>query len=192
MHEVYDLQGDYFHLHNAQFGNVFSPSIGVFYKMNIPYVDERLYFQYEGTYSHLKLATSTTYKEPVYDMIIEDVITYSHHAFNSSFIFKYAILKGTFQPTVQIGGFVNYLFLSDFYQYNEVTFSWGELYYKKETTESPFSKVDYGLSAGIGFTGIVFKEKEFFIDLKYQKGFGFLYGWNTDTFSLNIGMAVGK
>ncbi len=192
MHEVYDLQGDWVNLHNAQFGDKIIPSIGLFYKVNMPYINEKFFFQYVGTYSHLKLSSSVSYEEPIYHMNIIDVVAYSHHAFNNSFAFKYAFLKGGFRPTLHAGGFVNYFFLSDFYQSGEVTFSWGESYYKNETTESPFSKLDYGLIAGLGFTGIVFKEKEFFVDLKYQKGFGMLYGWNTETYSLNIGLSIGK
>lgn len=187
-----EFSDELYFMKNSQFGFEISPSIGFYYKVNIPFVNENLYFQYEGTYSRISLKTTTSYIEPVYEMNYIDDIALTQNSFNNLGILKYEFPKGKFRPTFQIGGFINYFFKSDYSRNLEVIYSWGDTYFTEQIHDNPFSKFDYGINIGAGLRSIYLKDKELFLDFRYKRGFGLLQSIQTNTFSINIGTQIGK
>lgn len=187
-----EFTDEFYYLRNSQFGFEIYPSIGFYYKVNIPFVNERLYFQYEGTYSRVNITTSNSYIEPEYNMNYLNHISLTQNAYNNLCIIKYEFPKGKIRPTFQIGGFAKYFFKTDYDRNREVQFSWGDTYFTNKTNDSPFAKFDFGINLGAGLRSIYLNDKELFLDFRYQRGFGLLQGLNTNTFLINIGFQIGK
>ncbi|ANW97362.1 hypothetical protein AXE80_14125 [Wenyingzhuangia fucanilytica] len=190
---------------NKQFGNEFVPSIGVFYKINIPYISEKTYFQYEGTYSNINLKTSTLYIEPTYRINYLSDKNISRKSFNNSFNFRHEYIKGRIKPTFQLGMYVNYFFKKENNTNVTIIEPWStnNENYRSEYPDNapinkyegdiyPYNEIDYGIHFGIGLKGKFIKNKDFFIDLKYQRGLVLQEGLYTSTFMLNLGLEILK
>lgn len=183
---------DHYYLMNSNFGITFFPSIGFYYKVNMPQVNESLYFQYEGTFYYRKLTTSNCYKVEIYYNEYLNDITLKQLVFDNVALLKYEFPKGQIRPTFQIGGFLSYSLMTDYNRYEEKKSFSGYTQYTYETNESPFLNFDYGISCGVGLKIIYLKDKELFVDFKYKRGFGLLEGLNTNTFLMNVGLQIGK
>jgi len=190
--ECSNFSNEHNYLNNSNFGFVTFPSIGLFYKENLSNANERLFFQYEGTYSHMNLATSNSYIEPVNNLTVLNDITLKLNSFNNLAFLKYEFPKGKIKPSFQIGGFAKYFFKTEYNRKHEQKFSWGDTYFTDQMSDSPFSKIDVGINCGIGLKSNYMKDKEVFLDFRYQKGFGLIKGFNTNTFSINLGFQIGK
>lgn len=190
--ELSSFQDKLYYLNNSHFKNVIYPSIGMFYKIGMPDLNDKLYFQYEGSYSHVKLTTTNSDIEPIYFM---DYINYIKMTLNSlcnSGLVRYEFPKGKIRPTFQIGGFVNYSFLVDYTRNLDVKFSSGATYYTDETHDNPFSRFDLGISLGLGIVTEMSNKKEISMNLRYQRGFGLIQGLNSNYLLLNFGFQIGK
>ncbi len=181
-----------YYMEGIQFDFELFPSIGMFYKVNMPFINERMYSQFEGTYSRAHLKASGLYKEPMYSLDYYNNISVIQHNFNGNVIIKYEFPTGKIRPTFQVGGFVKYTFIEDYVKDLNVETTSGETYLVNQSKDSPFIKFDYGVSCGIGIRGKYVKEKELYLDLRYQRGFGMLMNLNTNAISLNLGLQLGK
>jgi len=181
-----------FYLQNSQLSKSIYPSIGMFIKANWPNLDERLFFQYEVTYSYKVHKASNLYIDPIYYKSYISNITTHQHTIGNSGLIRYEFPKGKFRPTFQVGGFINYFFKVDYTCNLEVKWPWGDTYFADKIKESPFSKFDYGISLGLGVIRELSIGKEIGIDLRYQRGFGLLQGINTNYFFINMGFQIGK
>lgn len=190
--ETGEFSERYYYLENSQFGFEIFPSIGLYYKVNIPSINERLYFQYESTYSRVELKTTNSYTDPVYDGTYINQIEFTLNSFSNVAAIKYEFPKGKIRPTFQFGGFVNYLFTTDYKRNLELVFPWTEAVYTEQADKSPFKKFDFGLNIAIGLKSFYMNNKELFLDLKYQRGFGLIDRFNTNTFLINLGFQIGK
>jgi hypothetical protein len=190
--ETHTLSGNLYYLNNSNFGFSFFPSIGLYYKKNMPFINERMYFQYEGTYSYVNITTSNSYSTPSYHIFYINDISFTKNVLNNLIFVKYEFPKGKIRPTFQVGGFANYLFKTDYERNLEAQFAWGSTYYTEQFYDSPFLKFDFGINCGVGFKSLIFSNKEIFFDLRYQRGFLLLKGINTNTLSMNLGLQLGK
>lgn len=190
--QIREFSDEFYYMKDCKFGFNIFPSIGLYYKINMPYVNERLDFQYECTYSRIKLKASSSYIEPLNNMNYLNDISLTQNSFNNLGIIKYEFPKGKIRPTFQIGGFVKYFFKTDYERNLEVQFSWGDTYFTYQTNENPFSKFDFGINCGMGLKTLFLNDKELFIDLRYQRGFGMLQCLNTNTLLINLGIQIGK
>lgn len=183
---------DLYYFDNSHFNREISPSIGIFFSVNMPYINEKLFFQYNGTYNKLNLVTANSYYDPIYSMTYLNNISLSQNVINNGFSFKYEISNKKIRPKLILGGFIDYFFQSNYERSIEVLFSWGDPYYTGIITDSPFSKLDYGIIAGFGFTTDVLNGHEIYLDFNYQRGFGLLKGLNTNTFTTSLGFQIFK
>jgi hypothetical protein len=186
------ITDDLYFIKNSKFGFNIFPSIGLYYKINMPFENERLYFQYEGTYSRINLTGSDSYIESEYHLNYLNDYTLTLNTFNNLVLLKYELPNAKIKPTFQIGGFARYFFKTEYTQNLEVKFESGGTYYTKKITASPFSKLDFGINCGVGLSRINLNNKELMIDLRYQRGFGLLRGLNTNTFQLSLGYQISK
>jgi hypothetical protein len=190
--EISSLPDVHYYMRKSQFGITFFPSIGLYYKVNMPYINERLYFQYEGTYSRLTLKTSNSYIEIInQDRYLND-ITLIQNTLSNHCLVKYESPKGKIRPTIQFGGFINYFFKSDFNRKLKIEYPLGDTKFTSQSDINPFFHFDFGLNLGFGAKSLILNNREVFFDLKYQRGFGFFEGFNTNTFIFNLGFQIGK
>lgn len=168
-----------------------NPSVGFFIKTSLPFINEKLYFLYEGTYSHRNFKTHNSYSEPSNHMVYLNDIYLTQNLLANCFSIKHEFSKGKIRPTFQLGGFIDYLYSTDYKRDLEAQFTWGTTYSSNQTLENPYNDFDYGINLGLGVKSIVLKNREIFVDLNYQRGFGLLQGLNTNKFILNIGFQIG-
>jgi hypothetical protein len=186
-----NLPGEYDYLVNSNFNQLVTPTIGLFVKMNIPALNERLYLQYLASIGLVNLHTVNTRTEHLYSMTHRNEIWLKQTAFYNSATIRYEFPQGKFRPVVQLGGFVNSFFNVDYTRALEVRYSWGDIYSEGTMHESPFSRFDYGIKVGVGLTSKLFKTKDVTADLNYLRGFGYLYGLNTNSFMLDVSIQLG-
>ena len=190
--EMVEFAAEHYYLGNNGFKFRFYPSIGLFYELNMPFINERLYFQYEGTYSRMNMQMSTTYNSSIsYRSYIND-ISYTQNGINNLFSVKYKFPKGKVRPTVQVGGFFDYFFSVEYGRELEVKYPVSEQSFWYNYNDNPFEKYDVGINLGLGFVRKYQKGKELFLDFRYQRGFGFLEELNTNTYSIVLGLQLGK
>lgn len=190
--ETGEFSADYYYLENSQFGFEVFPSIGLYYKVSMPSINENLYFQYELTYSSVKLKANNSYTEPVYEGTYYNQIEFTLNSFNNVAVLKYEFPKGKIRPTFQFGGFVNYLNTKGYNRNLKLVYPWTEEVYTEQTDGSPFEKFDFGLNFAVGLKSFYMNDKELSIDLRYQRGFGFVKNMNTNILSINLGFQIGK
>jgi hypothetical protein len=186
------VSDEMYYLQNSRYSNIIYPSIGFYFKVNIPYFSERIYFQYEGTYCRWGIRTSNFYFEPATSFNVYDDISLKQNAYNSLGLIRYEFPKRKFRPVLQVGYFFNYYFKSDYLRSHEVKFQSGNTYYTYEIQKNPFSKLNYGLSFGIGLISEVIINRKMNLDLNYQRGAGFNQNLSTDNILLNLGIQIGK
>ncbi|MDD3637516.1 MAG: hypothetical protein PHN50_07995 [Bacteroidales bacterium] len=104
---------EFYYLKNSRFTSKIYPSIGLYYKVNMPFVNERLYLYYECTYSRANLSTSNSYIEPVYNLRYFNDISLTQNALNNLGLIRYEFPKGKIRPTFQIGGFARFYFKNE-------------------------------------------------------------------------------
>lgn len=185
----------YYYFRDSQFGTSIYPSFGVFFKTNLPYLNERLFIQYEGTYSQMNFESTYPTLDPVYNWTYTNNIEFTRSVLGNNIFLRYEFPQGKIRPTFQIGGFANFVLNTDYRRTLEVVDSFGETQNSDEFLVSPFKKFYAGINLGIGFNITAFNEKELFFELNYQRGPGLLpklQGLNTSMFSLNIGYPIGK
>lgn len=189
----HDVVDKYYYLKDSDFDYYLSPSIGMYYKVHLPRFNEKLFFQYEGTFSYFKQTTSNLYTQEIFYTNYYNDIDYEQYTFSNEFLFKYETSqKRKFSPTFSIGAFFNYAINPEYHRSLEVKLFSGYTRYTNEFTENPFSELDYGISFGVGLKRVMLKKKELFFDLKYRRGFVLLDGLSTNTFLLNTGIQIGK
>jgi hypothetical protein len=183
--ETGEFQYLLWYLKDGEFGYEIFPSAGLYASINMPYLNERLYFQYEGTYSHVKL-TSTITKEITERTGHFREITLTNNNFNNLFFIKYEFPRGKIRPTFQFGGFFRYSFVTGF----ETKFMSRDIPLNYQVKNNPFRNIEQGINCGVGLKNIFLYDKEIFIDMRYQRGFGILKNLNTNTFSVNLGLQL--
>jgi hypothetical protein len=185
--------GEPYYLNNSQFEINIFPSIGLYYKLNMPFVNERLYFQNEFTYSHINLKTSNSYIDPGSETSSEitylNVINLTQNTFNYLGFIEYEFPKRKIKPTFQFGTFAKYSFKTDYNRDIKMTYTGGKTY-TTQTNDNPFDNYDFGVNLGLGFNSIVMKDKEIFVDFRYQRGFGLFKGLNTNTYLISLGFQI--
>jgi hypothetical protein len=190
--ETGEFSDDFFYLKNSRFESRIYPSIGIFYKVNMPFIDERLHFQYEGTYSRASLTTTNSVIEPLYNLNYINDIRLVQSAFNNVGFFKYEFPGGQLRPTFQVGAFMKYIFSTNYQRNQEVKIPSGDTFSTSSSVDNPFSKFDYGLNLGVGLTSFYLNGKELFLDIRYQRGFGIIESLNSNAFSANLGLQIGR
>jgi hypothetical protein len=152
------------------------PTFGIFIKLNMPSISEKLYFQYEINYSQRNLNTDYTYYYYILGSKQTDnvKITMALNSIKNAGIFGYEFPIGKISPVIQAGIFVDYTvnstYSSIFTDLNHNTSS--------TNTESPYSNFDYGLVVGLGGTYKIKQKHQLGLDIRYQMGAGFDEGGN--------------
>ena len=183
------LNPEYWYLTDSDFNTVFSPVFGMFLKVNLPFFNERLFFQYEISYHRRTLKTNNVYHQPLVFLYHRNDISVTLNSINHSGMIRYEFPKGKVRPVFQFGGFANTIFKTDFMRTYREEWEWGEVRQTDESTDNPLNDVEYGLAAGIGLIYQISPKKELFIDLKYQRGL-LLDKINSNNISLSVGFPI--
>lgn len=183
---------DDYYFNNSQFENDFVPSIGIFVKFHLPYINEKLFFQYNLTYRHNYTETNNYYFDDVSNIAYLNYISISQNILHNGLLIKHKLSNKKINPSIIFGGFVDYSFKTNYKRNLETRFATGDIFYKASTTKNPLSNFDFGVSAGIGITSEFIKHREINIDFIYQYGLGLLKGLHTHNFNMKLGLQINK
>jgi len=189
---VNNFTDDYYYLRNSHFQTAIYPSIGLFYNNNLFYWNERLNFQYEITYRRVNLESSGSFIGKSTGINYLNDIKLIQKSINNTFILEYEFTNYKIRPSIQLGGFLNYYFSNDYKRNLVALLNNNDVFFTEKYTKYPFSNYDYGVNIGVGFKGKLFNKKDFFVDMRYQRGMGLLKNINTNSYSINIGVKISK
>jgi len=185
---TYDFSPDYYYFRYSKWRATMNPSLGLSLSFNMPYLNERMFLQYDVMLNRGSTGTKTTYYEITDGVVYDNKISYTQYSINNSLVFKYEILPGKFRPVFQAGGFVNMVVKSDYSRTLNARIDQIVTIMDKEFTEGPFKNMIYGITIGTGCVIRIHNEQKISIDLKYYSGLGIFSGLNTNIISLNVGM----
>jgi hypothetical protein len=169
-----------------EFNGSKSVAIGLFYKQNLPSINERLNILYELTYSKLTLQKQWT--EPAALVTITQNESYISHAFNNNVSIIYQFPKGQIQPMIFTGVFFNYFNSNYEWSFSSKNNSNNAVQGTDYSNANPFQNKDLGYALGIGIRNESFFNKEAYLSFKYQNGVGFRKHLLTNAFHLNLGI----
>lgn len=183
VHRLRDFN-EYYYLNEGVNINNYA-SIGLFYKVNLPSINENFYFQYEVTYSRINLNVNSTYVEPLYQEVYSNTAQMKQDVLRNSAILKYELHTKKIKPFFQAGISLSQALNVNYSRKLEYTDLFGETSYH-EFDDSPFSTSDIGVNLGVGLTTTIFNDKELFMDFRYQRSFILLNRLHTNTYSINL------
>ena len=180
----------YHFLDNAHFENHIFPVFGALYKVSMLYLNENLYFQFEGTFSQINIngTSQSNSLRGTYSLYHDLTIQFS--SINSLGIVRHEFPKGKYRPVFLAGGFVNYFLSERFDRVYEARFPNGETYFRNEKSEY-LEDFNYGIALGAGIKTYISK-RQMFLDFRYQRGFHLLDFHHSNQYSLNLGLLFGK
>ena len=112
---------------------------------------------------------------------------FSYFSYLNRVSLKIEYPKQNLRPVILVGGFLSNFFNTEYERELEVIYPWGDTKEIGTTNQNPFNNADFGISFGFGLSIKNRKDKEIFIDLKFNRGFGILKGLNSNSISLNSG-----
>lgn len=174
---------------NTKFNASFSPSIGFFYKKKLAFIDEHLFIQYEFSYN--KFNVDGVHNEDQGTLYRITTFEYSTSSLNNLIQIRWEFQAGKIKPTIQIGGFLNFNITPSASTDLDVFFQNGEIYYSVHSDNVFFESSIHGISLGAGVHGKVFKNRDAFLDLRYQRGGGLAPGLSVNFFEINLGVQLG-
>jgi hypothetical protein len=187
-----EFTNELYYMRNSRFTSNVMPSIGIYYKINMPFINEKLYFQHELTFSRVNLTMHNTRVELSSNAQYLNDLVLTQNVIYNQVTFRYEFPVGRIRPTIHFGAFAKNVISSEYIRHLKIKYSWGETKYLGQFDDNPFSRFDFGITSGLGFKGYYFKRKEFFVDLRFYRGFGFMQGLNTNLFLLNLGFQLGN
>ncbi len=188
-----NFDDDLYFMRKNEFETIIYPSVGFYYKVNLPFENEKLHFQYEATFSQFKLKSKSNFNyNPILISNINNNISLTLNSFNNDFIFKHQFHGKKIKQTLGFGGFLNYFFKSDYKRVENKKYSWKNENTIEESSENPFSKLDFGFSLGFGFITRTNKQKEISANFRFKKGLGYMKSLNSNYLTFSIGYQLGK
>jgi hypothetical protein len=176
---------------NSNFETVISPTIGGFYKRNLPTINEKLFIQLELAYSQTKFESQHSFSSSYTDEFLYNIELKQHNlSFVSAASFEYKI--GKLNSIFQIGAFAEYYFGADYKSTSQRVVLTGYKFTPVERTDNLFRELGYGLNVSAGLNTEIFNDKAIYVLLRYSKGFTMLADFSTNVFSLNLGYQLGK
>ena len=162
--------------------------MGLFLKISLPSVNERLFFQYEAFYDS---KTFKGYNVKSSNTNYHNDLEVTFKSINNMFVMRYEFPKGKIRPVLQGGMFINYSFKTDFTSVKYVQIDSGTSN-QGTFTDNQFENLNFGLVAGVGCIFNIYKRQTLQIDLKYSRGTPIFSDEqqriHTNAVSLNIGV----
>jgi len=184
----------YYYFKKSKFTSAYFAAFGFFAKANMPFINERLFVQYEGTFS--KSNSRSVAPVNVYDNIYEE-FSIDRSAYNQSLILRYEFPFGRFRPVFQFGFFDN-IYKNDSRCFETLHYVDGTSYLNSTKYLYPDMISDYGMSLGVGLITKILKRNAY-LDMRYQPNisydrgmYGLLPNLNSTTFLVNISISILK
>jgi hypothetical protein len=182
------------HLDDMEFDAVVYPSLGAFYRTNLPNLNEKLFFLTDAQIHIRKFDGSSISRNGSGSFIITDKtsLTFKQVSLSCAFTFGYEAPKGRIKPTFQAGGFFEKMLSNDLREVYTRSYSWGSQDYQSVNTYNKFSNSDFGVVLGAGLLGSRATGKAWMVDARYNWGMGINYvGYVMNTSNISLGIRYG-
>ncbi len=145
----------------------FYPSLGIFCKLSLPTLSEKLFFQYQIVYSKRELSSNTIYDNYNFESDIQQ------SSIENEGIIRYEFPIGKIGPVIEAGIFTDELIRNDASYKEYVVSESGASTFVGENNNNSLSRFDYGLVVGAGGIYKINKKNSISLDIKYLMGKGF-------------------
>jgi hypothetical protein len=162
------------YLNSMDFDQAYYPSVGVFFKWNLPTINEKLYFSYDAVFSKRKLDGASVENDGVGSFIrtTTNSFKFEQVSINNLFSFGYQFPKGSIKPLFEAGGFLEYNLKNDFEHRILVTRSWSDFVQDEKYSHNYFNSYDLGFLLGAGVAFQRKNGKPIIINARYLRGGG--------------------
>jgi hypothetical protein len=182
-HEIVTMHGE---LRNVHFDLNTYPLFGLFYKRNLPFINEKLFIEYQAAFGYTKYNSMHRDSNFVFNTIADYHIKMNIYSFKNTFSFRYEWALGKLRPTFNMGYYVDIKSI-DYFCHIEAYYFSGYSYLNTDVTDSPFKILDSGLCAGIGTKRKISQKNELLIDFKYYRSEWIDLYAKANQFQLTIG-----
>ncbi|MFT6857294.1 MAG: hypothetical protein ACJA0X_003282 [Cyclobacteriaceae bacterium] len=167
-----------------------TPSLGVYFKANMPFLNEKLGYTIESSYFRTKILARSTSEEFLVTLREEERLI--NHTLANNLSFTYDIKRNEDMKFFIMGGmFFNYFFISDYYWlFESKENATGDVLGLSEIDDNYFLPYDGGISLGLGAEHRSLFDRNFTLMLRYQVGQGYRDLLSTNYLSFVLGMAL--
>ncbi len=166
------------------------PSAGIFAKVGIPTLNERMYLHYSGSLGKRSFSMISDY-QGIQDTtaLVHETFDFSQFAFDNTLMFRYEFPGKKIIPAFQAGFFLDYYF-SNVFDYhvfvNNVEFLF------ENSKSYPFGNVDFGFAIGAGVAGKFRNRRNVYFNIDYQMGPGIVPNMPSRNIIARLGVQIGK
>lgn len=149
------------------------PSFGLFVSTTLPPISEKLSLSYEGTYHHLKLASSSAFIEPVLNNNVEREISFQISYLAHTLTFTYALsAPRPLVPVIETGVAGHTVLSTGSVESIEISQPSEEPFLQRSYQNHLPSRFHYSLVVGGGIRWYVRKQHPLAIKIRYRRGVG--------------------
>lgn len=164
-------------------GNVYSskPSVlaGVFLRVNLPHLDERVNLQYEVSVQSWNVSDLNVQYSEIYNIDRRNEVTFQSQSISNVLMGRFHFPSKRFRPVMALGGFIDYIYNEDnyrkqsMYNHDGGPYEGGISFYPegKFDLKSSEKKWNYGMVVSSGLLHLTEWNREIHFDLRYQMGF---------------------
>lgn len=166
------------------------PSAGIFAKVGIPTLNERIYLQYTGSLGKRSFSMTSDYKgKQDTTAQVHETFNFSQFAFDNTLMFRYEFPGKRIFPVFQAGFFMDCYF-SNVFDYHVFV---NDVEYLFENSKSyPFNNVDFGFAIGAGVTGKIRNRRNVHFNIDYQIGQGIAPNMPSRNVVARLGVQIGR
>ncbi|MCV9388059.1 hypothetical protein [Reichenbachiella ulvae] len=171
-----------------------SAIIGIFARINLPNVDERVHLQYEASYQNWSATALNSRYSDIYNSDIRNEVTFDNQLFSNSIMLRFHFPSSRLRPVIALGGFVDYIISNDFYrdrsvyQYDDgVLLPVGRI-----ELLDPYQQFNYGFAVSSGLLCQTANKREVHLDLKYQFSPNYYISMTSHQVLLTLGYSLIK
>ncbi|SHJ97103.1 hypothetical protein SAMN04488028_102327 [Reichenbachiella agariperforans] len=185
-------------------GNTYSSNpyglAGLFVRINLPNLDERVYFQYEISYQRWTASSLNVEHLEIYDIDRRNYIVFDNQMVSNSLVWRFHFPNKKLRPILAAGVFMDFIVDQDGYRDQTIHYHDGgpydgEVFYYP-TGRYELSSSNVGVNSGIAFgSGLVYqtaKKREIHMDLKYQLGLGYFGKMSSHQLLFTLGYGLIK
>lgn len=181
-----------FHFINSNIHTQHYPSYGLYYRTNIPAINESFNIKLSSGYSLWKFNTAYIYTDYTYGFKTSNIYKISFHTLNNTFEIKYGLKLKSLILWGNFGSFLDIYLKQKSNNYNITYWPSGEIYEDNSDLFYPIQKNDFGIYAGIGVSKIIMNNREISLDFKYGRGIGYIEYTKTQYLSVSLSIQLNK
>jgi len=175
-----------------QVNSTIYPSIGCFFELKLPYINNDLLFaRYEASFYQESVKGSTSFKTD--NSTVSNYVKDTKFNFRNTLLVKYNLSRNKLCPFIETGIFAKLALNSTFERTRSVQQNnSSNVYSVTYTGNSPFLKTEVGPVGGLGLKYKLNNKHDLSLSMRYAWGTGVIsdHHFKSNLFSLNLGLQL--